>query len=81
MTIDPEECDPPSDRAKDEYVAIVDGDASRFICVADFWDDEERAVEYEVSANGVVKKVKAAAKAAVSALGIGATAAQARPHG
>lgn len=81
VTIDPEECDPPSDRAKDEYVAIVDNDDSRFICVADFWDDEERALEYEVTANGTVKKVKAAAKAAVSALGIGATAAQARPHG
>lgn len=79
--IDPEEADPPSDRAKREYISIVDGKSDRFICVADIWDDEERALQYEITSSGVTKVVKSAAKAAVAALGIGATAAQARQHG
>jgi hypothetical protein len=79
--IDPEESDPPSDRAKREYITIVDDKDDRFICVADFWDAEERALEYEITSSGITKVVKKAAKAAVAALGIGATASQARAHG
>lgn len=79
--IDPEDVDPPSDRAKREYISIVDGKKERFICVADIWEDEEQPLQYEIGANGIIKVVKNAAKAAVTALGIGATAAQARPHG
>ena len=80
-TIDPEDVDPPSDRAKREYITIVDDAEDRFICVADVWDDEDRALQYDVTGSGVTKAVKSAAKAAVAALGIGATAAQARSHG
>ena len=80
-TIDPEDTDPPSDRAKREYISIVDGATPRFICVADFWNDEKRALQYDITSSGVTKRVKAAAKAAVAALGIGATAAHARSHG
>lgn len=79
--IDPEEADPPSDRAKREYISIVDGKSDRFICVADVWEDEECALQYEIASSGITKVVKSAAKAAVAALGIGATAAQARAHG
>lgn len=79
--IDPNEADPPSDRAKREYISIVDGKSDRFICVADIWDDETQPLQYDVGANGIIKVVKNATKAAVTALGIGATAAQARPHG
>ena len=79
--IDPEDADPPSDRAKREYISIVDGKKDRFLCVADVWDDEKQPLRYEVGASGVTKVVKSAAKAAATALGIGATAAQARPHG
>lgn len=79
--IDPEEADPPSDRAKREYISIVDGKSDRFICVADVWEDEGRALQYEITSNGITKVVKSAAKAAVAALGIGATASQARAHG
>jgi hypothetical protein len=78
--IDPEDADPPSDRAKREYVDIL-GSEDRFICVADFWDDEDRPLEYEVKSSGTIKKVRAAAAVAAASLGIGATAAQARPHG
>ena len=79
--IDPEEADPPSDRAKREYISIVDGKSDRFICVADVWEDEGRALQYEITSSGITKVVKSAAKAAVAALGIGATASQARAHG
>ncbi len=79
--IDPDEADPPSDRAKREYISIVDGKSDRFICVADVWEDEERALQYEITSSGITKVVKSAAKAAVAALGIGAIAAQARAHG
>ena len=80
-SIDPEEADPPSDRAKREYISIVDAKSDRFICVADVWENEERALQYEITSNGITKVVKSSAKAAVSALGIGATAIQARAHG
>lgn len=79
--IDPEEADPPSDRAKREYISIVDGKTDRFICIADIWDNEKRALQYEITSSGIIKVVKSAAKAAVTSLGIGATAAHARSHG
>ena len=79
--IDPEDADPPSDRAKREYVSIVDGKESRFVCVTDIWDAEQQPLQYEISGAGIVKVVKSAVKAAATALGIGATAAHARPHG
>ena len=79
--IDPEDCDPPSDRAKREYISILDDGDERFLCVADFWDTEGRALEYEITSSGITKKAKSAAKAAVAALGVGATAAEARGHG
>lgn len=67
--IDPNEADPPSDRAKREYISIVDGKSDRFICVADVWEEEERALQYEITSSGITKVVKSAAKAAVAALG------------
>lgn len=79
--IDPEDADPPSDRAKREYITIVDDKAERFICVADIWEDEAQPLKFNIGSSGVIKAVKNAARAAVGALGIGATAAQARPHG
>ena len=80
-TIEPEDSDPPSDRAKREYISIVDDDEDRFLCVANVWIDEERALQYDITNSGVTKAARNVAKAAVSALGIGATAAQARYHG
>ena len=79
--IDPEDADPPSDRAKREYISIVEGKDDRFRCVTDVWEDEQQPLRYEIGASGIVKAVKNAGKAAATALGIGATAAQARPHG
>jgi len=80
-TIDPDDADPPSDRAKREYVAVVDGKDDRFLCVADVWADEAQPLTYKIGSTGVTKVVKSARVAAAAALGIGATSAHARPHG
>ncbi|WP_421875989.1 hypothetical protein [Pacificispira sp.] len=80
-TISTDDSDPPCDRAKREYISIVEGKSDRFICVTDVWEDEERALEYEITASGIIKTVKSVAMAAVAAMGIGATASQARAHG
>jgi hypothetical protein len=72
---------PPHERAKREYIDILDDDADRFYCTDEFWNDKNIALEFEVKSSGVVRKIGAAAKIAASALGISATASQARPHG
>lgn len=51
--ISPNDADPPSDRARREYVEIL-GDETRFVCVADHWDAEAQPLEYEINGNTVV---------------------------
>jgi len=72
---------PPHERAKREYVDIVDGDEDRFFCTDEFWDDKGQTLEFEIKASGVVRKIGKAAAIAAPALGISATAAHARQHG
>jgi hypothetical protein len=78
--IDPDDADPPSDRAKQEYINIV-GSESRFLCVADVWDEKGVCLEYEITAHGTVKKAAKVAAMAAKVLGVGAVAAEARAHG
>ena len=80
-TIDPDDGDPPSDRAKREYISILNDDEERFVCVADVWEEEQTALRYDIGASGPVLNVKIGTKAAATAIGIGATAATARAHG
>jgi len=72
---------PPHERAKREYVDIVDGDDDRFFCTDEYWADRECCLEFEVKASGVAMKTPSAAALAAPALGISATASQARQHG
>jgi hypothetical protein len=72
---------PPHERAKREYIDILDGDNDRFFCTDEYWDEKEIALEFEVKSSGIVRKIGAAAVLAAPALGISATASQARPHG
>jgi len=72
---------PPHERAKREYVDIVDGDGSRFFCTDEHWRTEAKALEFEIKAIGITRKLATAAAAAAPALGIGATAARPRHHG
>ena len=72
---------PPHERAKREYVDIVDGDEDRFFCTDEYWEDKGQTLEFEIKASGVVRKIGKAAAIAAPALGISATAAHARQHG
>ena len=72
---------PPHERAKREYVDILDSDGERFYCTDEYWGEENQALQFEVKASGITRKIAAVAARAAVALGIGATAAQARQHG
>ena len=72
---------PPHERAKHEYLDIVGNDEERFFCTDEYWDDKGLALEFELKSSGIVRKIGSAAKIAAPALGISATASQARPHG
>ncbi len=72
---------PPHERAKREYNDILGGDSERFYCTDEYWADENQSLEFEIKASGITRKLAKAAALAAPALGIGATAAHARPHG
>ncbi len=72
---------PPHERAKREYLDILDEDDDRFFCTDEYWDQKKVPLEFEVKASGIVRKIGAVAKIAAPALGVSATAAHARPHG
>ena len=72
---------PPHERAKREYIDILDSDSERFYCTDEYWGEENQALQFEVKASGITRKIATAAARAAVALGIGATAAQVRQHG
>ncbi|KQY97182.1 hypothetical protein ASD45_20980 [Pseudolabrys sp. Root1462] len=72
---------PPHERAKREYVVILDDDADRFFCTDEYWKDKKLTLEFEVKSSGIVRKIGTAAALAAPALGISATASHARHHG
>lgn len=72
---------PPHERAKREYIDILNGDDECFYCTDEYWADENQALEFEIKASGITRKLAKAAALAAPALGIGATAAHARQHG
>ncbi|MDT0618304.1 metallohydrolase [Salinisphaera sp. P385] len=72
---------PPHERAKREYIDILGGDHDRFYCTDEHWNENNQALEFEIKASGITRKIVDAATSAGLALGIGATAAQPRQHG
>lgn len=72
---------PPHERAKREYIDILDSDDERFYCTDEYWAEENQALEFEIKVSGITRKIAKAATLAGPALGIGATAAHARQHG
>jgi|GEM_PF-625703 len=72
---------PPHERAKREYIDILNEDDECFYCTDEFWADEGQTLEFEIKASGITRKLARAAALAAPALGIGATAAHARQHG
>lgn len=79
--IEKDDDNPPHERAKREYIDIVDDDLERFYCTDEYWTKENYALEFEVKASGITRKVAQASAYAAGALGIGGTATQARHHG
>ena len=71
---------PPHHRAKEEYISIVESDDTRFYCTDEEWDSSGQPLVFDVE-SAVKKRSAKAAAIATKALGIGATAAAARPHG
>lgn len=71
---------PPHHRAKEEYISMVGDAETRFYCTDEEWDKSAQPLEFTIS-DTVKKRSGKAAAIATKSLGIGATAAQARPHG
>ncbi len=72
---------PPSYRAKKEYVKIVGNNENRFYCTDEEWDSKGQPIEFEISYGGVKRGGLLAATAAPSLLGTGAISTEKRPHG
>jgi hypothetical protein len=72
---------PPHERAKREYVKIVDGDDGRFLCTTEVWDNDNSPIEFEIKKTGIVRKVLSISAVTSSGLGVGGVASQARGHG
>ena len=72
---------PPHERAKREYIDILGGDHDGFYCTDEYWNENNQALEFEIKASGITRKIVDTATSAGLALGIGATAAQPRQHG
>lgn len=76
-----EEPNPPHERAKREYLTMVDGSDERFICLSDYVEKEERSLEFKISSSGTTKVRKLTTKAAVTAVGVSSVSTNARAHG
>ena len=73
---------PPHERAKREYVSIVDEKSDRFFCTGEYPSEKTpEPLEFIVTRDGPEKKRRAAKVAAVAAFGIGGIAQTARAHG
>jgi hypothetical protein len=72
---------PPHERAKREYIDILEGDPERFTCTDEYWAKENQPLEFEIKASGITRKLAKATTLAAPALGVGVTAAHARQHG
>ncbi|GAA0624963.1 hypothetical protein [Thalassospira tepidiphila] len=80
-TIKKDDANPPHERAKREYLSMVGGDADRFFCTMEHWDEKSDLIEFELVGSGIVKKTAKTARAAATAIGVGGTATHARAHG
>lgn len=65
---------PPSDRARSEYVGILD-DEDSFHCVADHWDANESPLEIVIDDNGATLSTVESEKTEFKSEGLAASAA------
>lgn len=76
-----EEPNPPHERAKREYLTMVDGSDERFICLSDYVEKEERSLEFKISSAGATKVRKLTTTVAATAVGVSSVSTNARAHG
>lgn len=76
-----DDSNPPHERAKREYVSIVDGDSDRFICTSEYSAEEDRALEFKIYHAGTAKKLAMSAKKTAAVVGVSGIATAARAHG
>lgn len=76
-----DDSNPPHERAKREYVSMVDGESDRFICTTEYSANEDRALEFKIYHAGTAKKLAMTAKKTASVVGVSGIATAARAHG
>ena len=76
-----EEPNPPHERAKREYLTMVDNSDERFICLSDYVYNEQRSLEFKITSKGTTKVMKLTTKAAATAVGVSSVSTSARAHG
>ena len=79
--IQKDDANPPHERAKREYVSIVDGDDERFFCVTEHWNAKKAPLEFKIYHAGVAQKLKLGAAATAAAAGVSSVSTSARAHG
>ncbi|WP_292065815.1 metallohydrolase [Mesorhizobium sp.] len=72
---------PPHERAKREYVSIVDGDEDRFICTSEYTNANDRPLELTIASTGISKKQMLGAVKAAAIAGVTTVTTTARAHG
>ncbi|SMH26627.1 hypothetical protein [Mesorhizobium australicum] len=76
-----DDSNPPHERAKREYVSMVEGECDRFICTSEYSADEDRALEFKIYHAGTAKKLGMTAKKTAAVVGVSGIATAARAHG
>lgn len=76
-----DDSNPPHERAKREYVSMVEGESDRFICTSEYSADEDRALEFKIYHAGTAKKLGMTAKKTAAVVGVSGIATAARAHG
>ncbi|MER9618796.1 hypothetical protein [Mesorhizobium sp. M0207] len=76
-----DDSNPPHERAKREYVSMVEGESDRFVCTTEYSANEDRALEFKIYHAGTAKKLAMTAKKTASVVGVSGIATAARAHG
>lgn len=76
-----DDSNPPHERAKREYVSIVENDADRFTCTMEHFDEKGTPVEFKIYHAGTARKFALSAAASAAAAGVSGIASVARAHG
>lgn len=76
-----DDSNPPHERAKREYVSILEDDGDRFTCTMEHFDEKGTTVEFKIYHAGTARKIALSAAASATAAGVSGIASVARAHG